>query len=180
MARRRGEPETGVSLRTSAPSGAYAAGVIGFARRQFGLLRSFLGLRRPVALVVLGLAALGLAALAVLFVYPGTLRARAAPLGPDAHNVAAAQRLRADEAVARLELLKALVQARRPPGELERHRSLIETGLETAYRHAPKSQERWVPIETALDRLVVQLGDDPEGAIETIDALIGQLASTRP
>jgi hypothetical protein len=80
--------------------------------------------------------------------------------------------LRVREAAAKLELLRAMIEARREPSSIERYRSLLVADLEATFERSPKNvREQWGEIESLFNQLQEDIGEGNERAFDTLEGL---------
>jgi hypothetical protein len=84
--------------------------------------------------------------------------------------------LRVQEAAAKLELLRAMIEARREPTSIERYRSLIATDLEATFKRAPNEvREQWVEVERLFNQLQADINEGNERTLTTLNDLEARL-----
>lgn len=84
--------------------------------------------------------------------------------------------LRVREADAKLDLLKAMIEARREPTDVERYRSLIVADLEATFKRAPEEvREQWTEVERLFNQLQADINEGSEGTLTTLDDLKARL-----
>jgi hypothetical protein len=89
--------------------------------------------------------------------------------------------LKIQEAEAKLELIRAMIQAGRQPDDTERYRGLLADELETAFESAPKElKPRWSDVDKQLNELQVSLSEGNEEALTTLDGLKATLQHISP
>lgn len=80
------------------------------------------------------------------------------------------------EATAKLELLKAMIEARQEPTDVERYRSLIVADLEETFKRSPKEvRGRWTEVEGLFNQLQADINEGSEGTLTTLDDLKAML-----
>jgi hypothetical protein len=84
--------------------------------------------------------------------------------------------LRVQEATAKLELLRAMIEARREAAGLERYRSLIATDLEATFKRSPKEvSTQWGEVERLFNQLQADINEGNEQTLATLDDLKASL-----
>lgn len=79
------------------------------------------------------------------------------------------------EATAKLELIRAMINAGRQPSGTERYRTILANDLESTFERSPKElRSNWPEIERQLNELQVNLN---EGNEESLATLVGLEAS---
>jgi hypothetical protein len=84
--------------------------------------------------------------------------------------------VRTQEAVARLGLLRAMIEAKREPATIERYRSLIAENLELTFKRSPKElRDQWGELERTLNQLQADLSNGNEETLATLGELEAKL-----
>jgi hypothetical protein len=77
--------------------------------------------------------------------------------------------LKIQEAVAKLDLIRAMIQAGRQPDSIERYRGLLANDLEAVFESAPKElKSNWSAIDKQLNELQVSLNEGNEEALASL------------
>jgi hypothetical protein len=85
-------------------------------------------------------------------------------------------RLEVQDALAKLELLRAMIEARRTQTSIERYRYLIAEDLKASFERAPKElRQQWGAIHEDFKQLQADINDGSEGTLGTLTMLIAKL-----
>lgn len=80
--------------------------------------------------------------------------------------------LRVREAEAKLDLLRAMIQARREPSSTERYRSLLVADLETSFNRSPRElREQWTQVENLFNQLQADISEGSESTLDTLESV---------
>lgn len=76
------------------------------------------------------------------------------------------------EATAKLELIRAMIQAGRQPDSIERYRGILANDLKATFERSPKElRAQWSDIKRQLNDLQVKLNEGNEEALATLGGL---------
>ncbi|MGL4608750.1 MAG: hypothetical protein ACRCYY_03555 [Trueperaceae bacterium] len=79
----------------------------------------------------------------------------------------AQMRLQVNDALIKLELVKAMIIARREPSSIEGYRARIADDLQTVFKHSPRAlRKQWPPLERDLNALQTAINAGGEDTLE--------------
>jgi hypothetical protein len=84
--------------------------------------------------------------------------------------------IQVQDALSKLELLRAMLIARREEASIERYRALIANTLQTTFEGSPKElRAQWRDIDNAFNQLQMDMNNGSETTLTTLEGVIARL-----